>query len=205
MCTYPCSSHHLRGILKLKLSLCSITQTFPTLCDPIDHSLPGSSVHGISQTRILEWVAISFARVSSQPRDWNQVSCVSSIGRQILYHYHHLGHPKLCQLGTFLLFLFFFWLAAIPGSMSWCCSDSVPAAEGQAFQLWEGLREPNRAWLAQSWSQDPRDSVLHLIIGRRVLPLGTCNKTVGYSWFLFIIIHSLPIHHYRYHFKKQLQ
>ena len=45
-----------------------------TLCDPVDSSLPGSSVHGISQARILEWVAVSFSRVSSWPRDWTHVS-----------------------------------------------------------------------------------------------------------------------------------
>ena len=54
------------------------------LCDPMDHSPPGSSVHGISQARILEWVAISSSRGSSWPRDWTQVS---GIGRQILYHW----------------------------------------------------------------------------------------------------------------------
>ena len=43
-------------------------QSYPTLCDPMDCSLPGSSVHGILQARILEWVAISSSRVSSQPR-----------------------------------------------------------------------------------------------------------------------------------------
>ena len=47
-------------------------------------SLPGSSVHGISQARILEWVAISFSRGSSLPRDQTHVSC---IGRQIIYHW----------------------------------------------------------------------------------------------------------------------
>ena len=52
-------------------------------CDPIDCSLPGSSVHGISQARILEWVAISFSRGSSWPRDKTRVSCT---GRQMLYH-----------------------------------------------------------------------------------------------------------------------
>ena len=51
----------------------------PTLCDPMDCSLPGSSVHGILQARILERVAISSSRRSSQPRDWTQVSC--SAGR----------------------------------------------------------------------------------------------------------------------------
>ena len=44
-------------------------QSYPTLCDPMDHSPPGSSVHGISQTRIPEWIAIPFSRRSYQPRD----------------------------------------------------------------------------------------------------------------------------------------
>ena len=47
---------------------CSVAQSCPTLCDPVDCSLPGSSVHGILQVRILEWVAISFCRGSSPPR-----------------------------------------------------------------------------------------------------------------------------------------
>ena len=50
------------------LSLCSISQLCLTLCDPLDYSLPGSPVHGILQARILEWVAISSSRGSSQPR-----------------------------------------------------------------------------------------------------------------------------------------
>ena len=46
-----------------------IAQSYPTLYDPMDCSSPGSSVHGISQARILEWVAISFSRGPSQPKD----------------------------------------------------------------------------------------------------------------------------------------
>ena len=44
---------------------------------PMDYSLPGFSVHGIFQARVLEWVAISFSRGSSWPRDWTQVSCIA--------------------------------------------------------------------------------------------------------------------------------
>ena len=51
-----------------------VTQSCPTLCDHKDYSPPGSSVHGISQARILEWIAISFSKGSSQPRDQIQVS-----------------------------------------------------------------------------------------------------------------------------------
>ena len=53
----------------------------------MDCSLPGCSVHGIFQARILGWVAISYSRGSSQARNKNHVSCVSCIGRWILYHW----------------------------------------------------------------------------------------------------------------------
>ena len=56
------------------------TQSCPTLCNPIDCSPPGSSIHGIPQARILEWVVISYSRGSSRPRDRTQVSCISCIG-----------------------------------------------------------------------------------------------------------------------------
>ena len=59
-------------------------QLCPTLCDPMNDSLPGSTLHGILQVRILEWVAIFYSKRSSQPRNWTHVSC---IGRQILYHW----------------------------------------------------------------------------------------------------------------------
>ena len=65
---------------------CLVAQWCPTLCDPIDCSPPGSSVHGISQARILEWVTISSSRGSSWPRDRTCFSHVSCISRQILYH-----------------------------------------------------------------------------------------------------------------------
>ena len=54
-----------------------IAQSCSTLCDPMACSLPGSSVHGILQARILEWVAIPFSRGSSQPRDRSQVFCTA--------------------------------------------------------------------------------------------------------------------------------
>ena len=65
---------------------CAHAQSHPTVCEPMDYSPPGSSICGIFQARILEWVAISYSRRSSQPRDQIRVSCISFIGRQILYH-----------------------------------------------------------------------------------------------------------------------
>ena len=62
-----------------------VAQSCPTLCDPMDCSLPGSSVHGIFQARVLEWVAISFSRGSSPPRDRTRNS--HTVGR--LYRLSH--------------------------------------------------------------------------------------------------------------------
>ena len=69
-----------------------------TLCDPKDYSPPGSSVHRNSQARILQWVAISFSRGSSWPRDRTRVSWVSCIGRQILYHCSIWESLKSCAV-----------------------------------------------------------------------------------------------------------
>ena len=71
-------------LFKLK-SESEVAQSCLTLCDPMDCSLPGSSVHGSFQARILEWVAISFSRRSSWPRDWNWVSGI--VGRR----FNHLS------------------------------------------------------------------------------------------------------------------
>ena len=65
--------------------ICFVPQSCPTLCDLMDCSPPGCSVHGIFPGRILEWVAISFSRGSLWPRDWTHVSRVSCTGRQILH------------------------------------------------------------------------------------------------------------------------
>ena len=54
-----------------------VIQSCPTLCEPMDYSLRGSSVHGILQARILEQVAIPFSRESSPPRDRTQLSCTT--------------------------------------------------------------------------------------------------------------------------------
>ena len=58
--------------------MCLVTQSCPTLCDPMNCSLPGSSAHGNSQARTLEWVASPFSSRSSQPGDQTQVSCIAS-------------------------------------------------------------------------------------------------------------------------------
>ena len=80
----------LRPLPKVTLHLwtpvCACSpQSYPTLCDPVDCSLLGSSVHGILQARILEWVAKPSSRRSSRPRDQTHISYISCIGRRVLY------------------------------------------------------------------------------------------------------------------------
>ena len=73
-----------------------LLQACPAVCDPMDCSPPGSSVHGILQTRILEWVVMPSSSGSSQPRDWSHISHVSCVGRKVLYHQCHLGNSYTC-------------------------------------------------------------------------------------------------------------
>ena len=71
-------------LCRFVLLLCLFSHSVvPALCDPMYCSPPGSSVHGISQASILEWVAISFSRGSSWCRDWTHVSCIDR-----LFPYH---------------------------------------------------------------------------------------------------------------------
>ena len=69
----------------------------------MDCSLPGSSVQGILQARILEWVAISFSQASSEPRDQTCNSFVSCIGRQVLYYYCHLDSVQFSSVSQLYL------------------------------------------------------------------------------------------------------
>ena len=72
-----------------------LLQSCPTLCNPMDCSPPGSSVHEILQARILEWTALPSSRRSSRPRDQTHVSYIACISRRVLYHSRHLGDAPL--------------------------------------------------------------------------------------------------------------
>ena len=91
---------------------CLIIQSCLILYNLMDYSPPDSSVHGVFQERILEWVAIS-SRGSSWLRDQTHMSCVSCVGRQSLYHWgtwedplfgilHDIFHPLAFNLPTVL-------------------------------------------------------------------------------------------------------
>ena len=102
--------HFLISLLTLLVAilfsfyLCSVTLPCLTLCNPMNYnSPPGSSVHEIFQARTLESVAISSSRRSSRPRDRTNVSCISCLGRRVLYTAPP-GKP------LFYLCMYLFWL-----------------------------------------------------------------------------------------------
>ena len=107
--------------------MCLVVQLWLTLCNHMDWNPPGSSVHGILQARILEWVAISSSRESSQPRDRTHVSCVSCIA-EILYPLSHLGSPPRAMLNKYLLYEII-----SPGSLAQCHMPCFPISVFRAL------------------------------------------------------------------------
>ena len=83
---YHMANKHGGKMLDIISHCCLVTQLCLTLCDTMDCSLPGSSIHGDFQARIQEWVAISFSKGSPRSRDQTLVSCKSPSFQEILYH-----------------------------------------------------------------------------------------------------------------------
>ena len=82
-----------------------VTQSCPTLCDPMVCSLPGSSLHGILQARVLEWIAISFSRGSSWPRDRTRVSRIPGRRFNLWATVHSCNMPRMLVMMKILHFL----------------------------------------------------------------------------------------------------
>ena len=101
------------GFSRQEYSHSVVSDSFAT---PWTVALPGSSVHGISQAGILECVAISFSRGSSQPRDWTHISCRRfCIGRQVLYHWA-AWEAKNTGVGCYFLLQ---WAMSCQNSSRW--------------------------------------------------------------------------------------
>ena len=84
---------------------CLVSQLCPNLCDPMDCSPPGSSIYGLFQARILEWLAISFSREFSQPTEQTLVSCTSPALQADALPLSHLESPFcMCTAGLFWCF-----------------------------------------------------------------------------------------------------
>ena len=94
----------------------SVTQLCPTICNPMDCTPPGCSVRGILQTRILEWVAISSSRGSSQPRDGTLYFQCLLHCKQILYHraYNSFWVEGRIEKMRWLLFIYSSYIYDVP-------------------------------------------------------------------------------------------
>ena len=108
----------------LMLCWCQVARLCLTLCDPMDCSPPGSSVHGTLQARIQEWVAISFSRAFSWPRDWSCIFYVSSIGTSATWEALTVTQFSSVQLSHVRLFAAP-WTAAHQTSLSFTISQSL--------------------------------------------------------------------------------
>ena len=96
--SYPVSWGWLVFLPGSRGDCCAVLSRVQLFCIPVGCSLPGFSVHGISQARILEWVAISYSRSSLQRRDRTWVYCFS---RRILYHWTIKGASVVDYIGLF--------------------------------------------------------------------------------------------------------
>ena len=140
-----------------------VAQSCLTLCDPIDCSPPGSSVHGILQARILEWVAIPFSRRSSQARDWTQVNkhifffiFLSIMGYHrtlntvpcaiqedlVVYPFSIWSFASTNRVANLMLcafYFFFFFLTWRPQSHRWAHPSRIPSLPSASVFGWVGL------------------------------------------------------------------
>ena len=146
-------------------------------CNPLDYSLPGSSVHGISHSRILEWVAISSSGGSSRPRDQIHISC---IGRWILYHWATFSTITQFQILLFKRPLKFKTLhsatmlhTSCPESGRWIVAtmDQVALSAPLILPKPPGKGSLKEPWvLLDKWSQVDRREAQCSILQRHFLP-----------------------------------
>ena len=136
-----------------KIVVILVPKSSLTLCNPMDCGLPGSSVQGISQARMLEWVAISFSRGSSQSRDWIHVACLAGKfftieppGKpksKILLPKYYYSRPFFLSLFNLLGYSA---LQATDGS----AGKNPPASGGDARDMdLMGLQRVGHAWVLE--------------------------------------------------------
>ena len=114
-----------------RLHLCPVAQLCPTPCNAMDSSPLASSVHGIFQGRILEWVAISYSRGSSRPTDRTCISGIFYIGRRIFFFFFFLTTAPL-RISTYqntnyyYVYCYFFFHLLVPGVLIVFYRHSAP-------------------------------------------------------------------------------
>ena len=158
--------------------MCGLTQSHAILCDPMDCSLPSSSVCGIFQARILEWVAISSSRRSSQPRDWTHVSCILA-GR---FFTTEPPGKYLCDLSSVQL-LSCVWLFATPWTVTCQAPLSVGILQARILE-WVAISSPRRSSLPRDWTHVSCGSFVYRQILYHLSPRGNLivQNSVNIYW-----------------------
>ena len=147
------------------------------LGDPMDCSPPGSSVHGIPQARILEWVAMPSSQGSSQSRHRTHVFYVSCIGRLVLYHRCHLRSPYPIDVRVCACMLRWFSHVLLFATL-WTAFCQAPLSMGFSRQeYWSGLPCPLPGDLPNPGIKPTSPSLLHWQAGS--LPLAPPGKTTN--------------------------
>ena len=145
----------LLGIFLLEVKV-QVSQSCPTLCDPMDYT-----AHGILQARILKWVAFPFSRGSSQPRGWTQISCIAG---RFFNQLSHQGRPRILEWVAYSFSSRSFWprnwtgVSCIAGGFftSWATREAIlvisfkQPTHWKSPWFWERLRaegeEDVRGW-----------------------------------------------------------
>ena len=133
------------------VSVYMCTQSCPTLCDPMEYSLPGSSAHGILQARILEWVAITCSRGSSWQRDLTCISYITCIGMWILYHW------ATWEALTYT----HFYIQYITNNNLLCSTEKSTQYSFMTYMGKESLKNNNK--MSGGWMD--RENVVHIYSG----------------------------------------
>ena len=120
-----CQAPLVHGIFQARILSVLATQACPTHCDPMDCSPPGSSVQEILQARILKWVAIPSSKGSSQHRNQTHISCVSCIGRQVLYQLSHWRSPLIPTVFSVMTILVVIAEKTDSNNCCWGCREII--------------------------------------------------------------------------------
>ena len=158
-----------------------VAQSCPTLCDPTDCSPPSSFTYGILQARILEWVAISFFRGSSQPRDRTQVSRIA--GRRFNLWVTREAHMYVIHLYPFI-YWWPFRLLPCPGY-----ANSAAMNIGAHVSFWIMVRVRVRLiwFFASNWFRHLIGTWCYLtVVLTCILLLANHVKHLSMCWFATI-------------------
>ena len=156
----------------------SIAQSCPTLCDPMNCSPPGSSVHGVFLARILEWVVISYPRGSSRPRDQTHIFWVSCFGKQIFFNNCATGEAFTASLSKKCPLLLNSSFKIHP-TKTWGCLGEHSPRDHLNFS---SFMHQTKCWFAGKFSLSPLKDAFKLHLEKFKKTLNTHETSLTVQW-----------------------